>query len=221
MLSQSQFVRIAEMQNAMQIIALGDDWRTQGKNYGTAVFVEAAECMNHLGWEWWKQPTPNIEQARMEVVDMLHFAMCGVLQEPVPAIMMYPMLMQGIDAMEPAQLEELERWDTNAFVTEASLSSAVGNFPFAIYLIDRAAQSLGMTSDDLFTAYVGKNMLNRFRKANGYKEGTYVKIWNGREDNEFLTEIITTTDPEAADYEAQITARLQATYDSIDKSVVH
>jgi dimeric dUTPase (all-alpha-NTP-PPase superfamily) len=221
MLSQSQFVRIAEMQNAMQVIALGEDWRTQGKNYATAVFVEAAECINHLGWEWWKQPTPNIEQARMEVVDMLHFIMCGVLLEPAPPAMVYAMIEQGVDNMETAQFDEMASWDTATFVKEASLCSCVNNFPFAIYLIDRAAQSLGMTSDDLFTAYVGKNMLNRFRKANGYKEGTYVKMWNGREDNEFLTEIITTTDPTSADYETQITARLQATYDSIDKSVAH
>lgn len=221
MLSQSQFARIAEMQNAMQVIALGDDWRTQNKNYATAVFVEAAECMNHLGWEWWKKPELNLEQARMEVVDMLHFAMCGLLLEPMPPSIMYGMLEQGVQNMEPAQYDELEQWDTFTFVKEAALCTCVNNFPFSIYLIYRAAQSLGMTSDHLFTAYVGKNMLNRFRKANGYKEGTYVKIWNGREDNEFLTEIITTTDPEAADYEAQITARLQATYDSIDKSVVN
>lgn len=37
---------------------------------------------------------------------------------------------------------------------------------------------------------MGKNVLNRFRQANGYrtaiKEGTYRKLWGGREDNEHL-----------------------------------
>ena len=33
-------------------------------------------------------------------------------------------------------------------------------------------------------------MLNRFRQNNGYKEGSYKKIWNGREDNEVMSEIL-------------------------------
>ena len=33
-------------------------------------------------------------------------------------------------------------------------------------------------------------MLNRFRQNNGYKEGSYKKNWNGREDNEVMSEIL-------------------------------
>ena len=35
-----------------------------------------------------------------------------------------------------------------------------------------------------------KNVLNRFRQNNGYKEGSYKKNWNGREDNEVMSEIL-------------------------------
>ena len=35
-----------------------------------------------------------------------------------------------------------------------------------------------------------KNVLNKFRQDNGYKEGTYRKIWNGKEDNVVLSEIL-------------------------------
>ena len=48
-----------------------------------------------------------------------------------------------------------------------------------------------MDWNDLVSMYVGKNVLNRFRQANGYKEGTYIKIWNGEEDNVHLTNILT------------------------------
>jgi len=42
----------------------------------------------------------------------------------------------------------------------------------------------------LFEMYVAKNVLNKFRQDHGYKEGSYHKVWNGREDNEVLAEII-------------------------------
>lgn len=38
--------------------------------------------------------------------------------------------------------------------------------------------------------YFGKNVLNKFRQDNGYKEGTYNKIWNGKEDNVAMLEIV-------------------------------
>ena len=43
-----------------------------------------------------------------------------------------------------------------------------------------------MDFDALYRSYVGKNVLNFFRQDHGYKEGTYVKNWAGREDNEHL-----------------------------------
>jgi hypothetical protein len=47
-----------------------------------------------------------------------------------------------------------------------------------------ALASMGsLNLDQLYRLYVGKNILNRFRQDHGYKEGTYVKIWNGLEDN--------------------------------------
>jgi len=49
---------------------------------------------------------------------------------------------------------------------------------------------LHMPFDELYEIYVGKNVLNMFRQDNGYKEGTYNKMWNGREDNEYLADIM-------------------------------
>lgn len=46
------------------------------------------------------------------------------------------------------------------------------------------------TIEDIWSLYVIKNTLNGFRKANGYEEGTYEKIWNGKEDNIVAMEIM-------------------------------
>ena len=48
----------------------------------------------------------------------------------------------------------------------------------------------GVNLYSLYECYIAKNVLNRFRQNNGYKEGSYKKIWNGREDNEVMSEIL-------------------------------
>ena len=48
----------------------------------------------------------------------------------------------------------------------------------------------GVNLSELFKIYVAKNVLNKFRQDNGYKDGAYKKIWNGREDNAVLNEIL-------------------------------
>jgi len=55
--------------------------------------------------------------------------------------------------------------------------------------IDVAMQS-GLNLDTLYTLYVGKNILNQFRQDHGYKEGTYIKIWNGEEDNVTMQKVL-------------------------------
>ena len=55
--------------------------------------------------------------------------------------------------------------------------------------IDVAVQS-GLNLDALYKLYVGKNILNKFRQDHGYKEGTYIKIWNGEEDNVTMQSIL-------------------------------
>jgi len=37
---------------------------------------------------------------------------------------------------------------------------------------------------------IKKVLLNKFRQDNGYKEGTYIKIWDGKEDNVVMMETI-------------------------------
>ena len=54
----------------------------------------------------------------------------------------------------------------------------------------RVALKCGVNLDILFEVYIGKNVLNKFRQDNGYKEGTYKKSWNGVEDNVALGEIL-------------------------------
>ena len=72
----------------------------------------------------------------------------------------------------------------------------------------------GLSFVRLYSLYVGKNVLNFFRQDHGYKEGTYRKIWQGREDNEHLVDILARVDVNALDYKEQIYSSLKAIFAS-------
>jgi len=54
----------------------------------------------------------------------------------------------------------------------------------------KACDAVGLSFEELYRLYIGKNALNQFRQEHGYKEGSYRKIWNGKEDNEVMQEIL-------------------------------
>jgi hypothetical protein len=80
--------------------------------------------------------------------------------------------------------------------------------PLFLTIVEQAE----MDSDELYRQYVGKNVLNFFRQDHGYKEGTYKKIWNGREDNEHLVEVLNSLDIGLSDYSDKIYASLKLRY---------
>ena len=47
-----------------------------------------------------------------------------------------------------------------------------------------------MKFEKLYSLYIGKNALNIFRQTHGYREGTYIKEWNGVEDNVIMQAIL-------------------------------
>jgi len=69
-----------------------------------------------------------------------------------------------------------------------------------------------MPFEELFKSYVGKNTLNFFRQDKGYKEGTYIKEWDGREDNEVLVEILNKLDSEEENFRHQLYQELADNY---------
>jgi hypothetical protein len=47
----------------------------------------------------------------------------------------------------------------------------------------------GLNLEKLYRLYVGKNILNQFRQDHGYKDGSYIKVWDGDEDNVVMKRI--------------------------------
>jgi hypothetical protein len=76
----------------------------------------------------------------------------------------------------------------------------------------------GLDFDALYTAYVGKNVLNFFRQDHGYKEGTYLKTWAGREDNEHLVELMAGLDSASEQFADEVYQALSGRYAEVRQS---
>ena len=73
-------------------------------------------------------------------------------------------------------------------------------------------QACGLSADALYRHYVGKNVLNFFRQDHGYQDGTYIKEWQGREDNEHLSELLESLDATAAGFPEAVYEALTSRY---------
>lgn len=203
-LTDNQIQLMIDMQIAMND-KVDPDWREYNHDWLLAASQEAGEAIDHIGWKWWKDQEMNKDQAVMELVDIWHFMISYVATKENTSLLFdfykdWPVL---INWFKHDIVNELKRFQLRCHTKrlDAALWSLMMCFVY-----------LEVTQQDLFKKYIGKNTLNFFRQDNGYKEGTYQKIWQGLEDNEVLEQIISETDMEAPDVVEQITNQLQIRY---------
>jgi dimeric dUTPase (all-alpha-NTP-PPase superfamily) len=63
-----------ELQNAMNT-RVHNEWRDQGFEWYRAIWIESAELMDHYGWKWWKHQKPDVEQVKLELIEIWHFGL--------------------------------------------------------------------------------------------------------------------------------------------------
>ena len=168
-------------------------WLSAGHAFLRAVLVEAVEGLEHYGWKWWKRQDPNLEQLRIELVDIWHFLLSHYLvaAEGIPsrAAERIASAWQG-----PARISfdgaayDLSRLDLRGKLELLAALSAVRKV--SLPLFSSLLEDCGVDAERLYRDYVSKNVLNHFRQDNGYKTGTYRKMWQDREDNEHMAEIL-------------------------------
>lgn len=179
------------------------EWRTQGYAYYRAVWIECAELLDHFGWKWWKRQDANLEQVRLEVVDIWHFGLSDLLRAgAVDEALAERMRARGApsgggDLRAAAEALALATLAARAFDVDAFVD---------------LMNAVPMSLDELHDAYIGKNVLNSFRQAHGYRDGSYVKTWGGREDNEHLSELAAKLDAGRPSYAEDLKAALEARY---------
>lgn len=202
-------VKIAEMmalQQSLNDMTNGENWEAgitknaKKINWQRCIYMECAETIDSFGWKHWKDIQAEADWAniKIEVVDIWHFVMSLALQEykqkemgsiedlvsHIISLPHYSLLIQEEEfgrEEEVMSLVEAVMFDS----LEKSLNLAKLLEDFFILV----SQS-GLNLDSLYKLYIGKNILNSFRQDNGYKDGSYMKVWNGEEDNVVMSRIL-------------------------------
>ncbi len=171
------------MQDAINT-QVNDDWRSQNFEWYRAVWIECAELLDHYGWKWWKKQVPDMEQVSLELVDIWHFGLSMILETSDSVSSAAETVLHHIESSEASSESDFK------LLLEQFVAHVLARKEFHFGMFLRLTSLAGLSFDDLYLQYVAKNVLNRFRQDHGYKQGTYVKVWDGREDNEHLFDIL-------------------------------
>jgi len=203
--AQNQIKQMLTMQDAMNS-RVSDTWRENGYEWYRAIWVECAEMLDHHGWKWWKHQEIDVAQVQLELVDIFHFGLSLRL-----------MTGATVDSITETLATELTQSSNESdfkIALENLASAAVSNKSFDAIALADCMRLMNMDLNELFRQYVGKNTLNFFRQDHGYKEGSYIKIWHGEEDNEVLANLVNSLDASASDFQQQLYAALEEKYPS-------
>ncbi|MBN2895309.1 MAG: dUTP diphosphatase [Campylobacterales bacterium] len=169
-------------------------------NWKRCIYMECAEMIDCFAWKHWKNidAQPDYDNLQIEVVDVWHFVMSFALEtyktnklgsietlaEQIAQMPNFELLQEPLEAFEEEMLIliTIEAVMRDALEIRASLTKLLFDF-FELCRLTK----LDMAT--LYRLYVGKNILNQFRQDHGYKEGHYVKIWNGLEDNAVMKQL--------------------------------
>ncbi len=196
-----------QLQNQLNCATNGDDWTKgvtkNGKtiNWKRCIYMECAEMIDSFSWKHWKaiDAEPDWDNHQIEVIDVWHFIMSLAIENYSQT------LRGGVEdlAIEVSALESFSKIDVleKAFASQDTVISKVEDIiRLAISKDTLDLEKLvseffelvsmsGLNLESLYRLYVGKNILNQFRQDNGYKDGSYIKVWAGEEDNVVMKRI--------------------------------
>ena len=200
-------INMLTMQHSMNT-RVHENWVEQNFEWYRAAWIECGELIEHYGYKWWKKQEPDLEQVRLEVIDIWHFGMSALFRDGKDIDQIAEEMAAELQAHVPTGLDVRES-------TEALALHCLQTRSFSPARFWDLMLAAGLDFDSLYTAYVGKNVLNFFRQDHGYKDGTYIKNWTGREDNEHLVELVAELDKDAGDFAQQVYQALEKRYSEL------
>ena len=195
----SQILQMLELQQQLNDATNGENWEEgitkNGKkiDWRRCIYLEAAELIESYPWKHWKNidAKPDYENIKIELVDIWHFIMSEALRlykvnnlGNIEELSQNIMAMQSYKNLENPKDSELDSYEQIALVEEMMrVLFCSDDIDQLINSFLEVTSKLGLNLSTLYALYIGKNILNKFRQENGYKDGSYIKTWNGQEDN--------------------------------------
>ena len=168
-------------------------------NWLRCIHMEVSELIDSTPWKHWKniKAQPDFNNIHIELVDVWHFLMSYILQEtniPKAVSLVNTHCIYEAVSMDEVDtkivVQEAEKLSYIAFAIETGNMPAFSGVERFIDQFFRCCKLSGLSFTWLQKLYIGKNALNKFRQDNGYKEGSYIKVWNGSEDNVVMIDIL-------------------------------
>lgn len=178
------------------------DWRS--KDWELAILREGSEAIDSTAWKWWKAGSDNIENLKIEAIDLLHF----IISYGLSRLYTSDSIDDIVHELDETMHEEWEiALDDQAINMQASITDMLKQllsanlayhldpserFSKMTYWLFALLMKLGMSNDDIQALYLTKNLLNEYRQLRGYKDpnGNYRKVINGVEDNVYFLKIV-------------------------------
>lgn len=167
-----------KMQEQLNNKQAGKDWKNRLTltDFECAIIAEAGEALESWGYKWWKKQIIDMENVQTELIDILHFLLSQYLLVNTKTFdSAIDFIYKNYDNMK--EIENLDYKEILAvFISCRDMNLRL----YYLYILFYKAH---LDIEQIYKRYMTKNVLNQFRNANGYKEGTYQKIWNNEEDN--------------------------------------
>ena len=194
-------LQMLQLQQQLNDATNGEGWEQgvtkNGKtiDWKRCIYMECAEMIDSFAWKHWKSinQEPDWANLQIEVVDVWHFVMSEALRDrsvnlrgSIDELALNISQMPSYYALNAeagpfaSQNEVIEKVEELMFDTLKREEFHLDPIMHHFFDLTRMA---GLNLATLYRLYVGKNILNQFRQDHGYKEGTYIKEWNGEEDN--------------------------------------
>jgi dimeric dUTPase (all-alpha-NTP-PPase superfamily) len=205
----NRILQMLELQQELNDATNGVDWENgitkNGKkiDWRRCIYLEAAELVESYPWKHWKNidASPDYANIKIEIVDIWHFVMSETLRlykvDSLGSIKDIAQVVSKMDGFKTFQ-DEHAKSELNSYeeieLVEEMIKILFCNSDINTLIISflNMSSQLNLKLPELYTLYVGKNILNKFRQNNGYKEGSYIKVWNEKEDNVVMQNILDT-----------------------------
>ncbi len=156
-------------------------------NWNRCIYMETAEAIDSFNWKHWKDigASDDWDNLLVEIIDIWHFLMSEAIRLNFNYHNVNSNFIANKNRIELIKsLEKLMQLSLMASITNNNNINDI----FAVFI--EILSYAGMDIKELYNRYIIKNQLNIFRQDNGYKEGSYNKIWHGKEDNVIAFEIM-------------------------------
>jgi len=205
----NRILQMLELQQELNDATNGLNWENgitkNGKkiDWRRCIYLETAELIESYPWKHWKNidASPDYANIKIEIVDIWHFIMSETLRlykiESLGSIEDIAEVVSKMDGFKTFQ-DEQEQSKLSAYkeieIVEEMIKILFCNSDINTLIISflNMSSQLNLKLPELYKLYVGKNILNKFRQNSGYKEGSYIKVWNGKEDNVVMQTILDT-----------------------------